>query len=523
MSPIIILLIILIWLYIPKDSDYSVERQKQQNKNQQRKGIQKKRSQVIREAITEVKKNKKIKHNVPFKIDIMGAMTLSISVIFFLVVVSDFAPHVSSSSSSGSSSKSLLFGLSQSQETYIIIASVSLVLFIIIERKTKNKNRLSSSSSSASSISGTIAPAPLMDFDFLLRNKVFLLSTVVLVIGGFLFYTILHVLPILVRTPTPDGLGQNAEDTGKILLPLVVVTAIIGPFSGFIVSRITAVRSLLIGSVLMSVGFVALSRIYSNELLLSTFLAVLNVGYFFSVLCANNMIILSTPKQVIGTILGTAILLKYIGTAVGPAVAGMYMHTHLSLMTTKNGVSEFFPSSESYFAIFVYSAIVSMAGVGIAAILAKRSPRCQHHTIEERGEIGPLSKRMIEEVSKWPSVTVRSHPFGGIEICVKRRDVGHIHGDRLVDLPLPSRSKRTKQNMPTMTGASYIDDHDISKEKEDEKDTIVRKDMLLLPPSHTYKESGWIGYYPRSIDDVPILIKKLKLQYDTVLCTMRTM
>ena len=164
-----------------------------------------------------------------------------------------------------------------------------------------------------------------------------------------------------------------------------------------------------------------------------------------------------------------------------------------------------------------------MAGVGIAAILAKRSPRCQHHTIEERGEIGPLSKRMIEEVSKWPSVTVRSHPFGGIEICVKRRDVGHIHGDRLVDLPLPSRSKRTKQNMPTMTGASYIDDHDISKEKEDEKDTIVRKDMLLLPPSHTYKESGWIGYYPRSIDDVPILIKKLKLQYDTVLCTMRTM
>jgi hypothetical protein len=192
----------------------------------------------------------------------MGAMTLSISVIFFLVVVSDFAPHVSSSSSSGSSSKSLLFGLSQSQETYIIIASVSLVLFIIIERKTKNKNRLSSSSSSASSISGTIAPAPLMDFDFLLRNKVFLLSTVVLVIGGFLFYTILHVLPILVRTPTPDGLGQNAEDTGKILLPLVVVTAIIGPFSGFIVSRITAVRSLLIGSVLMSVGFVAFKNLF---------------------------------------------------------------------------------------------------------------------------------------------------------------------------------------------------------------------------------------------------------------------
>jgi hypothetical protein len=224
---------------------------------------------------------------------------------------------------------------------------------------------------------------------------------------------------------------------------------------------------------------------------------------------------------VIGTILGTTILLKYIGTAIGPAVAGMYMHTHLSLVTTKSGVSEFFPSSESYFAIFVYSAIVSTAGVVIAAILASRSPRCQHHTIEERGEIGPLSKRIIEEVSKWPSATVRSHSYGGIEILVKGRELGHIHGDRLVDLPLPSRSSRTKQNMPTMIGTSYADDHDISKDKEDEKDTIVRKDMLLLPPSHTYKESGWICYYPRTIDDIPILIKKLKLQYDTALLRKR--
>lgn len=75
---------------------------------------------------------------------------------------------------------------------------------------------------------------------------------------------------------------------------------------------------------------------------------------------------------------------------------------------------------------------------------------------------------------------------------------------------MPSRSKRTTQNMPTRIGtSSYIDD--------DEKSTIVRKDVSLLPPNHTYKESGWICYYPRTIDDVPTLIKKLKLQYHTAL------
>ncbi len=31
----------------------------------------------------------------------------------------------------------------------------------------------------------------------------------------------------------------------------------------------------------------------------------------------------------------------------------------------------------------------------------------------------------------------------------------------------------------SLTGGSYIDDHDISKEKEYEKDTIVRNDVLL--------------------------------------------
>lgn len=73
----------------------------------------------------------------------------------------------------------------------------------------------------------------------------------------------------------------------------------------------------------------------------------------------------------------------------------------------------------------------------------------------------------------------------------------------------------------SLTGGSYIDDHDISIEKEYEKYTIVRKDMLLPPPSHTYKESGWISFYLRTIDDVPILIKKLKLQYDTALLRKR--
>jgi hypothetical protein len=27
--------------------------------------------------------------------------------------------------------------------------------------------------------------------------------------------------------------------------------------------------------------------------------------------------------------------------------------------------------------------------------------------------------------------------FGGVEFCINRREVGHLHGDQLADLPFP--------------------------------------------------------------------------------------
>ena len=68
-----------------------------------------------------------------------------------------------------------------------------------------------------------------------------------------------------------------------------------------------------------------------------------------------------------------------------------------------------------------------------------------------------------------------------------------VHADKLIDLPLSYLSKRNK------------------------KDDIFRKDKSLLPSSHTHKESKWISYYPRGIDDVPILLKQFRLEYQTAL------
>src|SRR3954470_9311101 len=51
----------------------------------------------------------------------------------------------------------------------------------------------------------------------------------------------------------------------------------------------------------------------------------------------------------------------------------------------------------------------------------------------------PITAQIHEEVSAWDGVTVEPHRFGGIEFRVGRRELGHLHGGRLADLPFPVR------------------------------------------------------------------------------------
>jgi hypothetical protein len=47
--------------------------------------------------------------------------------------------------------------------------------------------------------------------------------------------------------------------------------------------------------------------------------------------------------------------------------------------------------------------------------------------------------KIIETVTAWPGVETAPHRFGGVEFRVGRRELGHLHGDRIADLPFPRR------------------------------------------------------------------------------------
>lgn len=55
------------------------------------------------------------------------------------------------------------------------------------------------------------------------------------------------------------------------------------------------------------------------------------------------------------------------------------------------------------------------------------------------GESVGICLRIAAAVMAWPGVERAPNRFGGIEFRLGKRELGHLHGDALVDLPFPHK------------------------------------------------------------------------------------
>jgi hypothetical protein len=81
-------------------------------------------------------------------------------------------------------------------------------------------------------------------------------------------------------------------------------------------------------------------------------------------------------------------------------------------------------------------------------------------------------EQITQAVLSWEGVTAQPHRFGGTEYRLGRREIGHIHGDYLVDIPFPKKVR----------------------------DEIIAAGRA--EPHHILPESGWISFYLREPTDV---------------------
>lgn len=57
---------------------------------------------------------------------------------------------------------------------------------------------------------------------------------------------------------------------------------------------------------------------------------------------------------------------------------------------------------------------------------------------EGRGPQGSAAERIINEALSWPGVHRETGEFGSVELRARQRELGHLHGDAVADIPLPS-------------------------------------------------------------------------------------
>lgn len=94
------------------------------------------------------------------------------------------------------------------------------------------------------------------------------------------------------------------------------------------------------------------------------------------------------------------------------------------------------------------------------------------------------SDTIKSELLKLDGVTAHPHRFGGVEYRIGKREVGHIHGDYMVDIPFPTR---------------------------------VRNELVAAgsaQPHHLLSDSGWISFYIRAPEDVDHAIGLFRQSYD---------
>ena len=97
--------------------------------------------------------------------------------------------------------------------------------------------------------------------------------------------------------------------------------------------------------------------------------------------------------------------------------------------------------------------------------------------------IAGAQKQITETLTAWGNVTVAPHRFGGVEYQLGTREIGHIHGDTLVDIPFPTAVR----------------------------DELVATGQAL--PHHILPDSGWISFYIRKPEDVKQAIILLERSY----------
>jgi hypothetical protein len=97
------------------------------------------------------------------------------------------------------------------------------------------------------------------------------------------------------------------------------------------------------------------------------------------------------------------------------------------------------------------------------------------------------AERIKQAVLAWEHTEAHPHRFGGTEYRIGKRELGHVHGNVLVDIPFPKR---------------------------------VRDELIAsgeAEPHHILPDSGWVSFYIREGKGCGAGVEQLSRSYQLAL------
>jgi hypothetical protein len=101
--------------------------------------------------------------------------------------------------------------------------------------------------------------------------------------------------------------------------------------------------------------------------------------------------------------------------------------------------------------------------------------------------VAGAQQSITQALLTWENVQVAPHRFGGVEYRLGSRELGHIHGDHMLDIPFP---KKVRDEVVANWHAS---------------------------PHHLLPDTGWVSLYLRQPEDVNTAIELLRRSYQIAL------
>ena len=272
------------------------------------------------------------KKQTSLSIDIKGVLALSVTISSFIIALTLIQIGINSEN------------LPQIAGAFVTSA-ISLIVFVIIERRAK---------------------PPFFDLK-LLRHTILLRSYIILIATGITMFMIYPSIVQLVRSPVPLGFGGNSEEAANVQLPFMVMFLVFASITPFIINKVGSMKPTVIGGIISLIGAIGLLTFHSTEFAVSANLAVIASGLSLTITATWNMVVSSSPKEFTGISVGVGALLLFIGMAIGPALAGIYMENQ---RTTEFGGS--YPTPGSYNLVFLTAGLLSAVSVLFALVLRKR-------------------------------------------------------------------------------------------------------------------------------------------------------